>query len=249
MPHAPATVNAGNRPWKPPTVPKVFPNATPRVFGASAICCGPRSREGPSAAGATWDMRIAPSSSYWGSARVPTLLIYGTEDGNGTRQNAEDLARRIPGARLHFIDQAGHFVIREQPGQVLALMRAFANCLAETPTRLTGLSVRAGGKRGRRTRNGLYKGYACRKPFTATVGTIFEDSHIPLNKWLMRIYLICSSKKGIFADQLHRMLGITYKSAWFMAQRIRFAMSQQPLSEELSLGVEADETYAFSLSA
>jgi 3-oxoadipate enol-lactonase len=81
---------------------------------------------------ATWDRHIAPSSSYWGSARVPTLLIYGTEDGNGTRQNAEDLASRIPGARLHFINQAGHFVIREQPGQVLALMRAFANCLAET---------------------------------------------------------------------------------------------------------------------
>jgi 3-oxoadipate enol-lactonase len=81
---------------------------------------------------ATWDSCIAPSSSYWGSARVPTLLIYGTEDGNGTPQNAEDLARRIPGARLHFIDQAGHFVIREQPGQVLTLMRAFANCLAET---------------------------------------------------------------------------------------------------------------------
>ncbi len=92
-------------------------------------------------------------------------------------------------------------------------------------------------------RNGLLKCKACRKQFTVTVGTIFEDSHIPLNKWLMSIYLTCSSKKGISANQLHRMLGITYKSAWFMAHRIRFAMSQQPLSEKLSSIVEADETY------
>ncbi|MBI4768472.1 MAG: alpha/beta hydrolase [Deltaproteobacteria bacterium] len=81
---------------------------------------------------ATWDMGIAPSSSYWGSARVPTLLIYGTEDAFGTLENAEDLARRIPGARLHFIDQAGHFVIREQPGRVIELMTAFAKSLDET---------------------------------------------------------------------------------------------------------------------
>jgi len=92
-------------------------------------------------------------------------------------------------------------------------------------------------------RKGLLKCGACRKQFTVTVGTIFEDSHIPLNKWLMSIYLICSSKKGISANQLHRMLGITYKTAWFMAHRIRFAMSQQPLSEKLERIVEADETY------
>jgi len=92
-------------------------------------------------------------------------------------------------------------------------------------------------------RNGLLKCKDCRKQFSVTVGTIFEDSHIPLNKWLISIYLICASKKGISANQLCRMLGITYKSAWFMAHRIRFAMSQQPLSEKLSLVVEADETY------
>lgn len=80
---------------------------------------------------ATWDMRIAPSSSYWGSAQAPTLLIYGTEDAFGTWENAEDLARRIPGARLHFIEPAGHFVIREQPAQVLALLTEFAKNLAE----------------------------------------------------------------------------------------------------------------------
>jgi transposase-like protein len=92
-------------------------------------------------------------------------------------------------------------------------------------------------------RNGSLKCKACRKQFTVTVGTIFEDSHIPLHKWLMAIYLMCSSKKGISANQLHRMLGITYKSAWFMGHRIRSAMTQSPLSEKLSNIVEADETY------
>lgn len=92
-------------------------------------------------------------------------------------------------------------------------------------------------------RKGLLKCGACQKQFTVTVGTIFERSHIPLNQWLISIYLICSSKKGISANQLHRMLGITYKSAWFTAHRIRFAMSQQPLSDKLGRIVEADETY------
>ena len=92
-------------------------------------------------------------------------------------------------------------------------------------------------------RKGLLSCGACRKQFTVTVGTIFEDSHIPLNKWLMAIYLICSSKKSISANQLHRVLGITYKSAWFMAHRIRFSMSQPPAPEKLGDIVEADETY------
>ena len=92
-------------------------------------------------------------------------------------------------------------------------------------------------------RKGLLKCKACRKQYTVTVGTIFEDSHIPLHKWLMAIYLICSSKKGMSAHQLHRMLEITYKSAWFMGHRIRFAMTKSPLSEKLSNVVEADETY------
>jgi hypothetical protein len=55
--------------------------------------------------------------------------------------------------------------------------------------------------------------------------TIFSDSHIPLNKWLMAFHLLCASKKGMSAHQLHRMLGVTYKSAWFVAHRIRYAMS------------------------
>ena len=65
----------------------------------------------------------------------------------------------------------------------------------------------------------------CDKPFTVTVGTVMEDSHIPLNKWVLALYLMNSSKKGVSAHQLHRTIGITYKSAWFMAHRIREAMA------------------------
>jgi transposase-like protein len=89
----------------------------------------------------------------------------------------------------------------------------------------------------------LWKCRACRKQFTVTVGTIFEGSHIPLQKWLLAFYLLCSSKKGMSAHQLHRMLGVTYKSAWFMAHRIRYAMEQPPFARPLEGVVEADETY------
>lgn len=91
-------------------------------------------------------------------------------------------------------------------------------------------------------RPGVYKCKDCRKKFTVTIRTIFEDSHIPLNKWLLGIYLMNASKEGISAHQLHRMLDITYKSAWFMCHRIRYAMTQEPL-EKLLGTVEADETY------
>jgi transposase-like protein len=89
----------------------------------------------------------------------------------------------------------------------------------------------------------LWKCAACRKQFTVMVGTIFESSHIPLNKWLLAFYLLCSSKKGMSAHQLHRMLGVTYKSAWFMAHRIREAMTQAPFASRLTGTVEVDETY------
>lgn len=92
-------------------------------------------------------------------------------------------------------------------------------------------------------RPGVWKCGNCREQFTVTVGTIFEDSKIPLNKWLMAIHLLCASKKGMSAHQLHRMLGVTYKSAWFMAHRLRYAMSQEPLSSKLQGTVEVDETY------
>jgi transposase-like protein len=89
----------------------------------------------------------------------------------------------------------------------------------------------------------LWKCRACRKQFTVTIGTIFEGSHIPLNKWLLAFYLLCSSKKGMSSHQLHRMLGITYKSAWFMTHRIRYAMTQPAFSRLLRGTVEVDETY------
>jgi transposase-like protein len=95
-----------------------------------------------------------------------------------------------------------------------------------------------------KTRKGVYKCGACRNQFTVTVGSIFEDSHIPLGKWLMAIFILCSSKKAISAHQLHRMLGVTYKTAWFLAHRIRFCMGPElPLTGKLSGTVEVDETY------
>ena len=78
--------------------------------------------------------------------------------------------------------------------------------------------------KGKSTRIGLYKCYACRKPFNVKIGTIFEASHVKLHLWLQAIFLIASSKKGISANQLHRTLGVTLKTAWFMGHRIREAM-------------------------
>lgn len=100
-------------------------------------------------------------------------------------------------------------------------------------------------KEGSKTpvRPGVYKCKACRKQFTVKVGTIFEDSHIPLSKWLLAIHLLSASKKGHSAHQIHRMLGVTYKSAWFMMHRIRYAMAQEPMASKLSGIVEVDETY------
>lgn len=98
-------------------------------------------------------------------------------------------------------------------------------------------------KPGSKTRKGVHKCGACRKQFTVTVGTIFEDSHIPIGKWLMALFLLSSSKKGMSAHQLHRMLDIGYQAAWFMAHRIRYAMNAGPLAALLSGTVEVDETF------
>ncbi len=98
---------------------------------------------------------------------------------------------------------------------------------------------------GKAHRPGLYQCNACRQQFTVTVGTLFERSKIPLNKWLMAAYLLSSSKKGMSTHQLHRMLGITYKSAWFMTHRIREAMREfkpDPLGGKNKV-VETDESY------
>jgi len=101
--------------------------------------------------------------------------------------------------------------------------------------------------KGKAHRPGLYNCMECREQFTVTVGTVFERSKIALNKWLLATFLLASSKKGMSAHQLHRMLGVTYKTAWFMAHRIREAMKEDVKSAGPIGGagktVEADETY------
>ena len=88
-----------------------------------------------------------------------------------------------------------------------------------------GVIDRSGALKGKSTRIGVYKCYACRKPFTVKVGTIFEDSHVPMHLWLQAIVIMCSSKKGISSNQLHRTLGVTLRTAWHMSHRIRLAMA------------------------
>jgi transposase-like protein len=102
---------------------------------------------------------------------------------------------------------------------------------------------------GKSTRPGLYNCRDCDQPFTATIGTIFERSHIPMHKWLLAMHLMSSSKKGISAHQLWRMLGFgSYRTAWFMAHRIRESMRELHPESSGPLGgkgktVEADETF------
>ncbi len=97
----------------------------------------------------------------------------------------------------------------------------------------------------RKTRVGLRKCSDCRKQFTVKVGTVFESAHLPLRKMLQAVCLICSSKKGISSHQLHRILGIQYKSAWFLSHRIREAFRSGELAPLGGGGgvVEADETF------
>ncbi|TIP39514.1 IS1595 family transposase [Mesorhizobium sp.] len=114
------------------------------------------------------------------------------------------------------------------------------HCGNANPDRITKME-------GKAHRPGLYNCMECREQFTVTVGTVFERSKIALNKWLLATFLMASSKKGMSAHQLHRMLGVTYKTAWFMAHRIREAMEEDvassgPLGGEGKI-IEADETY------
>src|ERR1043166_2529181 len=97
---------------------------------------------------------------------------------------------------------------------------------------------------GESTRPGVYKCRPCEKPFSVTVGTVMERSHIPLHQWVYATHLLTSSKKGISSHQLHRMLGLSYKSAWFLSHRIREAMKVAnvgPLGGEGRI-IEADES-------
>jgi len=98
---------------------------------------------------------------------------------------------------------------------------------------------------GKSTRIGVYKCYQCRKQFSVKVGTVFEDSHVPMHLWLQAVYLMCSSKKGVSSNQLHRTLGVTLKTAWFMSHRLREAMRNIDVSPMGGDGgiVEIDETY------
>lgn len=135
---------------------------------------------------------------------------------------------------LHFHDEAAAFAFVE--AHVWPTGPACPHC---------GGVERIGRLSGKSTRYGVLKCYDCRKPFTVRVGTIFEDSHVALHLWLQAIFLVAASKKGISANQLHRILGVTLKTAWFMGHRIRLAMAENP-SGLMGKGggvVEADETY------
>ena len=113
--------------------------------------------------------------------------------------------------------------------------------------KLTGVMTKASKKNPKGIeRHGLYKCSECRGQFTVRMGTVFEESHIPLFKWLQAIHLMCSSKKGISAHQMHRTLEITYKTAWFLCHRIREAMKPGGTLEPMGGAgkvVEADETF------
>lgn len=112
------------------------------------------------------------------------------------------------------------------------------HCGNADPKRITKLE-------GEAHRAGVHKCNECREQFTVTVKTVFERSKIPLTKWLAAAFLMTSSKKGVSAHQIHRMLGISYKSTWFMMHRLREAMrvgGLAPMGGEGTV-VEADETY------
>jgi transposase-like protein len=135
-----------------------------------------------------------------------------------------------------------HFTDEDKAREYMEFLRwgnagpACPHCGGTDPYRLTP-------KPGSKTRKGVLKCRVCRKQFTVTVGTVFEDSHVKLTKWIQAIYLIGASKKGISAHQIHRMLGVTYRSAWFMAHRLRYAMSAEPMAAKLKGTVEIDEGY------
>ncbi len=135
---------------------------------------------------------------------------------------------------LHFHDEAAAFAFVE--ARVWPTGPVCPHC---------GCYERIGRLSGKSTRMGVLKCYDCRKPFTVRVGTIFEDSHVALHLWLQAIFLVAASKKGISSNQLHRVLGVTLKTAWFMSHRIRLAMTEnhKGLMGQGGGIVEADETY------
>jgi len=116
------------------------------------------------------------------------------------------------------------------------------HCKNSGAKQISKLAAQTGSKSG--VRPGVYFCGACRQQFTVTVGTVLERSHVPLSKWLMALFLLCSSKKSLSANQVHRMIGVTYKTAWFMCHRIRFGMTPNHWAEPKLKGtVEVAETF------
>ncbi len=114
------------------------------------------------------------------------------------------------------------------------------HCGNADPARVSKIERNAAAK----VRPGLHCCLECHKQFTVTVGTIFEDSHVPLHKWLIAFYMMCASKTQISALQLQRHLELgSYRTAWFMCHRIRFAMAEESFDTKLTGTVEADEAY------
>ncbi|OPH82494.1 IS1595 family transposase [Nitrobacter vulgaris] len=134
----------------------------------------------------------------------------------------------------HFHDEAAAYKYLE--ARIWANGRSCPHC---------GVVDRSSKMEGESTRIGVYKCYACRKQFSVKVGTVFESSHVKLHIWLQAVALLSASKKGMSANQLHRILGVSLKTAWFMGHRIREAMRDGDLAPMGGAGqiVEADETY------
>jgi transposase-like protein len=116
------------------------------------------------------------------------------------------------------------------------------HCQNAGEKRISKLKAQSPSRQG--VRAGVYCCGACRRQFTVTVGTVLERSHVPISKWLMAWFLLCSSKKSVSAHQIHRMIGVTYKTAWFLCHRLRLAMTPDHRAEPKLQGtVEVDETF------
>jgi transposase-like protein len=108
------------------------------------------------------------------------------------------------------------------------------HCQNAGQKRISKLQAHTASPRG--VRDGVYFCGACRQQFTVTVGTVLAGSHVPISKWLMALFLLCSSRKSLSANQIHRMIGVTYKTAWFLCHRIRFT---EEISEGFGSAVDA----------
>jgi transposase-like protein len=116
------------------------------------------------------------------------------------------------------------------------------HCKNAGDKRISKLAAQSSSQSG--VRPGVYFCGACRQQFTVTVGTVLERSHVPLSKWVMALSLLCASKKSLSANQIHRMIGVTYQTAWFMCHRIRHGMTPNHWAEPKLKGtVEVDETF------